>query len=87
MLPVDIGMRRELIDGQDCIVVEFEYPNTAMNIPLTIEHWRDFCKDIETIATRGTRHKHSERQETKSGLVLPGTEDVIEHGKLPRVRE
>lgn len=87
LLPIDIGMRRELIDGKDCILVEFEMPNAAINVPLTVEHWRDFCKDIEQIATKGRQHEHSDRQETKSGLVLPGTEDVIEHGGVPGLRK
>lgn len=86
LLPTDIAMHRELIDGQDCINVQFEQPNVTVNIPLALSGWRQFCEDIETLIAKGKPTERKREDTTGTGLVLPSSEDSEEYGGVPRLR-
>ena len=79
-------MHRELIDGSDCINVQFEMPNCTVNVPLAISGWRQFCEDIGTLIERGKPQERAKEQTTGSGLVLPSSEEREDLGLMPRLR-
>ena len=86
LLPTEMTMHRELIDGQDCITVQFEMPNVTFAIPLGLDGWEQFIEDIGTLIEKGNPKERRVEDRTASGLVIPGRDEVEEHGKVPRVR-